>query len=81
MNKKNHVLIKVLILAFILLTSYSCGRMEESLNDDYQSGIDHQFFMTANFSPRPKIQETEKGCVCYQTLLFQHTHIPVAVVS
>ena len=65
MNKKNHVLIKVLILAFILLTSYSCGRMEESLNDDYQSGTDHQFFMTANFSPRPKIQETEKGCVCY----------------
>ena len=50
-------------LAIIILIS-SCTKGGEARNPEgYQEGTDFQYFQVSAFKTRPKVQETEDGCI------------------
>ena len=53
----------VIAVALIVLFTSCSFFTGQKYTDEYQYGTDHQFFMTSNAVMKPKIQETENGCV------------------
>ena len=66
-------------LFFVLLAAVvlsSCGKQESvKMEDGYNLGTDSQYYMFVNSSPKPKVQETEDGCVFYHDgFIYSYVH-------
>ena len=60
---KNRLCFPILIVSLLLIL-VSCGsKTPEIVSDIYNFGQDHQFYMVTEYTPRPKMQELENGCV------------------